>query len=83
MGIGGSIVLLAVGAVLAFAVHWHPGGVDIRVVGWILMAAGALWLVVMLSLYQRRRVVVRTASRRPGPAAPGEEVVEERRDYEP
>jgi hypothetical protein len=74
MGIGGSILVLALGAVLAFAVNWNPGGVDIHIIGWILMGAGALWLIIVLSLYQRRRVV-RTTSR---PVGTRDEVVEER-----
>ena len=45
MGIGLGIFLLAVGAILAFAVHATVVGVDIHVVGGILMAAGFLSLV--------------------------------------
>lgn len=60
MGIGFSILLLAVGAVLAFAVHATTYfGVDVHVVGWILMAAGLLGLVWSLVLVSaRRRTVV-------------------------
>jgi hypothetical protein len=43
MGIGVSIVLIALGAVLAFAVHaTNTGPVDLVTVGWILMGVGAL-----------------------------------------
>jgi hypothetical protein len=48
MGIGFSIFLLAVGAILAFAVHTTVAGIDIRVVGAILMAAGALGLILTM-----------------------------------
>jgi hypothetical protein len=49
MGIGAGIFLVAVGAVLAFAVHVNSGGaVDIHTVGWILMGAGALGLLLSL-----------------------------------
>jgi len=42
MGIGVSILLIAIGAVLTFAVNTTGNGsVDINTVGWILMAAGA------------------------------------------
>jgi Domain of unknown function (DUF6458) len=43
MGIGIGILLIAVGAVLAFAVHTtaNTGGVDIHTVGLILLAVGA------------------------------------------
>ena len=41
MGIGVSIFLIAVGAVLAFAVHANDNTVNVHTVGWILMAVGA------------------------------------------
>ena len=40
MGIGASLFLIAVGAILAFAVTAEVSGLDIEVVGWILMALG-------------------------------------------
>jgi hypothetical protein len=42
MSLGISLFLLAVGAVLAFAVNYTAQGVDINAVGWILMAVGFL-----------------------------------------
>ena len=49
MGIGVSIFLIAVGAVLAFAIHASTGGgFDLHTVGIILLIAGALG--VLLSL---------------------------------
>lgn len=53
MGIGGSIFLVAVGAILAFAVEYTVAGVDITVIGYILMAAGVAALVLSLYLMQR------------------------------
>src|SRR3954466_8142997 len=42
MGIPVSLILIAVGAILAFAVHQDPNpSVDIDVVGWILMLVGS------------------------------------------
>ena len=41
MGIGVSLILIAVGAILAFAVNATLVGVDIHTVGWILMIVGA------------------------------------------
>jgi Na+/proline symporter len=59
MGIGGSIFLLALGAILAFAVNADISGIDINVIGWILMAAGLIGLVVTLWYWNsRRRTVV-------------------------
>jgi hypothetical protein len=55
MGIGFSIFLLAVGAILTFAVHASVAGIDIRVVGVILMAAGALGLVLTMVVFTPRR----------------------------
>lgn len=60
MTIGASIFLIAVGAILAFAVHATVAGLDIQVVGYILMLAGILGLVLsMLVFSPRRRVVPR------------------------
>jgi hypothetical protein len=62
MGIGTSIFLLAVGAILAFAVTDAISGVDLTVVGYILMAAGALGLVfsmIVANRAPRDRVVTR------------------------
>jgi Domain of unknown function (DUF6458) len=53
MGIGTSIFLLAVGAILAFAVTDAISGVDLTVVGYILMAAGALGLVISMVIANR------------------------------
>ena len=55
MGIGFSIFLLALGAILTFAVHATVAGIDIRVVGVILMAAGALGLVLTMVVFTPRR----------------------------
>lgn len=44
MGIGVSVFLLAVGAILAFAVTGSVEGINLDVVGIILMVAGALGL---------------------------------------
>jgi hypothetical protein len=48
VGIGASLFLIAVGAILAFAVTADVRSVDIQVVGWILMATGGLGLLVSL-----------------------------------
>ena len=54
MGIGASVFLLAVGAILAFAVDYSVNGVDINVVGFILMVAGALGLLMTTLVFGRR-----------------------------
>jgi Domain of unknown function (DUF6458) len=42
MGIGVSLILIAVGAVLAFAVHVSTSGFNIHTVGYILLIVGAI-----------------------------------------
>ena len=42
MGLGVSIFLIAIGAILAFAVEAEVSGLDIQVVGWILLVVGLL-----------------------------------------
>jgi Domain of unknown function (DUF6458) len=41
-GIGASLLLVAVGAILAFAVNATVNGLDLVTVGWILMIVGAV-----------------------------------------
>ncbi|HEX8083059.1 MAG TPA: DUF6458 family protein [Solirubrobacteraceae bacterium] len=48
MSIGSSIVLIAIGAILRYAVTEHVAGIDVRTAGWILMVVGALALVLTL-----------------------------------
>lgn len=48
-GYGGSIFLLAVGAILAFAVSVDAEGFNLNTIGWILMGAGALGVVLTLA----------------------------------
>ena len=54
MGIGASIFLLALGAILAFAVDASVSGLDINVIGIILMVCGALGLVLTMLVFGRR-----------------------------
>ena len=51
MGIPVSLLLIAAGAILAFAVTATTSGIDLHVVGWILMAAGAVGLLVSLIVW--------------------------------
>ena len=48
MGLGVSLFLIAVGAILTFAVTGEVSGVDLDVVGWILMGIGAAGLLLSL-----------------------------------
>lgn len=60
MSLGAGIFLLAVGAILAFAVHVDVPGIDLTVVGYILMVAGAVGIILGIVLLSRRRRTVAT-----------------------
>ena len=53
MGIGVSIFLLALGAILAFAVDFEASGLDINTVGVILMVVGAIGLATSFLFWDR------------------------------
>jgi hypothetical protein len=48
VGIGVSLILIAVGAVLAFAVHVTTTGFNINTVGYILLVVGAVGALISL-----------------------------------
>jgi Domain of unknown function (DUF6458) len=48
MGLGVSILLIAAGAILAFAVNTTLTGVDINAVGWILLIVGIVGAVLSM-----------------------------------
>ena len=51
MGIGVSLILIAVGAVLAFAVNATVSGLEVTTIGWILMIVGIAGLVLSLMFW--------------------------------
>jgi hypothetical protein len=69
MGIGVSIFLIAVGAILAFALNVDVSGVELDVVGYILMIVGLVGLIMTAFIWGPRN---RTRG----------DVVEERRVYD-
>ena len=73
MNFGFSIFLIAVGAILAFALNIHIKGVELDVIGYILMVVGAVGLVWSAFIYSRRS---RYAGEVPPPEVPP-------RDYPP
>ena len=75
MSLGVSIFLLVVGAILTFAVDVSASGFSINTVGIILMAAGAIGLVLSLLFWSS----FSPYRRRTATALPEERVVEERR----
>ncbi|MCX5083884.1 DUF6458 family protein [Streptomyces sp. NBC_00401] len=62
MGLGGCIMLLGAGAVLTFATDWHMDGVNLKLVGLIMMAVGLIGVVTYSSIARRRRMVVPSAT---------------------
>ncbi len=65
MGIGTSLFLIAVGAILKFAVHASVSGVSLKTIGVILMVVGVIGLLIsliwMASARRRGAVVERDA----------------------
>ena len=51
MGLGASLFLIAIGAILAFAVNATVEGLEIATVGWILMGVGAVGLLLSLMFW--------------------------------
>jgi hypothetical protein len=68
MTVGGSIFLIAVGAILRYAVTDSISGINLATVGLILMIAGIVGLVIGLFMYanaRRSAYVVRERERYP------------------
>ncbi|MFD3537142.1 DUF6458 family protein [Streptomyces sp. NPDC058664] len=62
MGLGVCIILIAVGAILTFASDWQLEGINLDLVGLILMAVGIIGTAVYTSILRRRRLVVPPAT---------------------
>lgn len=83
MGISVSILLIAVGAILTWAVTAEAEGIDINTVGVILLIVGILGLVLSLIFwsswggFQRRTTYVEGGPARPAPRRRATTVVEE------
>jgi Domain of unknown function (DUF6458) len=70
MTVGLSLFLIAVGAILRYAVTWHPQDVNLDTVGLILILVGIVGLVISLAWMaqaSRDRVVVRDRDVPPPP----------------
>jgi uncharacterized membrane protein SirB2 len=61
MSLGTGIVLLVIGAILAFAVNVQVAWIDLQLVGYILMAAGVVGIILGIVLITRRRSSVSTS----------------------
>ncbi|HUH14762.1 MAG TPA: DUF6458 family protein [Gaiellaceae bacterium] len=88
MGISVSILLIAVGAILTWAVTAQAEGIDVNTVGVILLIVGLLGLVLSLIFwsswggFQRRGAYVERSVAAP-PAAPRRTTVVEEEDVAP
>jgi len=66
MGIGVSLAFIALGAILAFALRVDLSGVDIHLVGWILIVIGLINMGLTLKYTRPRRRAGRVAGADPG-----------------
>jgi|HubBroStandDraft_6_1064221.scaffolds.fasta_scaffold451891_1 hypothetical protein len=55
------LTLAAIGAILAFAEHGHPPGLDINAVGWVLLLVGIIGIIVPPGSHRwiRQRLIMR------------------------
>ena len=68
MSLGLGIVLFAIGAVLAFALNVAVDWINLQMVGYILMIAGAVVIILGIVLLVRRRSAVSTSRTTVDPA---------------
>jgi hypothetical protein len=80
MGIGTALAFIALGAILAFATHFHVSGIDVQMIGWILIFVGVAMLIITLAYTRprRRRQVVEDVDIVEGHPQPGAFVRAER-----
>jgi uncharacterized membrane protein SirB2 len=73
MSLGSGIVLFVIGAILAFAVNVQVSWIDLQLVGYILMGAGVLGIILGIVLMTRRRQTTMTTRSAVDPVS-GEQV---------
>ncbi|WP_084039113.1 DUF6458 family protein [Demequina sp. NBRC 110053] len=85
MAIGTGIFLIAVGAILAFALNESVDAVNLYLVGWILMGAGLLAVIISLivNAQNRKRTTVTEQRSTTAPQQQGGQVSERREDTGP
>jgi hypothetical protein len=55
MGFGASLAFIAIGAILAFATRFSISGIDVQMIGWILMAVGVVGMIITFAYVRPRR----------------------------
>ncbi|HSP75659.1 MAG TPA: DUF6458 family protein [Cryobacterium sp.] len=81
MSLGLGIFLLVVGAIMVFALNVTVEWMDIELVGYILMAAGAVIMVIGIVLLTRKRSSLTTTRSAVDPAS-GEQVTSQKRSVD-
>jgi Zn-dependent membrane protease YugP len=80
MRIGSSIALIVIGAIIAFAVNIQVAGINLALIGYILMAAGVVLLIISLAVAFGGRRTTTTTRTGVDPAS-GEQITQQdRRD---
>ncbi|MCU1549856.1 MAG: hypothetical protein JWR36_416 [Glaciihabitans sp.] len=79
MSLGTGIVLFVIGAILAFALNIQVAWLDLHLVGYILMAAGVIGIIIGVVLLTRRRQSIATTRSAVDPVS-GERVTRQTAD---
>lgn len=85
MGLGAGLALIAVGAILAFATDFTVSGIDVQLIGVILMVVGLVGITfTLLYVRPRRRVIPTTLDDGPPVyvAEPEDPILSARESYE-
>ena len=82
MSLGTGIVLFVIGAILTFATDIQLAWINLDIVGWILMGAGIVGIILGLVVLLRRRQTVATTRSAVDPAS-GERVTRSTTDRDP
>lgn len=83
MSLGSGIFLIVIGAILTFALNIKVTWIDLHLVGWILMAAGLVIVIIGIVLIARKRMSV-VINRTGVDPKNGEQIAQsERRDDRP
>ncbi|KQX07988.1 MULTISPECIES: DUF6458 family protein [unclassified Leifsonia] len=82
MSLGSGIVLFVIGAILAFALNIEVDWVDLHLIGYILMIAGVVGIILGIVLITRRRSSVSTTRSAVDPAS-GESITKRTSESDP